>query len=209
MEITEVKVFPIQEEKLKAFVSVVFDQCFMVNDIKIIQGRDGLFISMPSRKKKNGEFKDVAHPLNNETRRMIEDRVLNEYERVLGERGEHLPAPPHPVHSVAPLPPLAAGGSDGGVAGLNGPGASAPLSFEAAVAAAASGAGTAGPPAAAVSAAPAAAVKPAAPGAQEAGGAQPGASAGEAAPQAQQASPEKTLDEIEEMHLRDSFWTVT
>src|SRR3954462_4048300 len=91
MEITEVKVFPIQEEKLKAFVSIVFDHCFMVNDIKIIQGRDGLFISMPSRKKKNGEFKDVAHPLNNETRRMIEDKVLGEYERILGERGERLP----------------------------------------------------------------------------------------------------------------------
>ena len=88
MEITEVKVFPIQEEKLKAFVSIVFDQCFMVNDIKIIQGRDGLFISMPSRKKKNGEFKDVAHPLNNETRRMIEEKVLAEYDRELRERGE-------------------------------------------------------------------------------------------------------------------------
>src|ERR1700680_4616406 len=95
MEITEVKVFPIQEEKLKAFVSIVFDQCFMVNDIKIIQGRDGLFSSMRSRKKKNGEFKDVAHPLNNETRRMIEDKVLGEYERILAERGEQLPAPPH------------------------------------------------------------------------------------------------------------------
>src|SRR3954453_12771542 len=91
MEITEVKVFPIQEEKLKAFVSIVFDQCFMVNDIKIIQGRDGLFISMPSRKKKNGEFKDVAHPLNNETRRMIETKVLAEYERVLADRGERTP----------------------------------------------------------------------------------------------------------------------
>lgn len=88
MEITEVKVFPIQEEKLKAFVSIVFDHCFMVNDIKIIQGKDGLFISMPSRKKKNGEFKDVAHPLNNETRRTIEDRILTEYDRVLQERGE-------------------------------------------------------------------------------------------------------------------------
>ena len=88
MEITEVKVFPIQEEKLKAFVSIVFDHCFMVNDIKIIQGRDGLFISMPSRKKKNGEFKDVAHPLNNETRRMIEEKVLGEYHRVLSERGD-------------------------------------------------------------------------------------------------------------------------
>ena len=88
MEITEVKVFPVQEEKLKAFVSVVFDHCFMVNDIKIILGREGLFISMPSRKKKNGEFKDVAHPLNNETRRVIETRILAEYERVLTERGE-------------------------------------------------------------------------------------------------------------------------
>ena len=85
MEITEVKVFPIQEEKLRAFVSIVIDRCFMVNDIKVIQGRDGLFISMPSRRKKNGDFKDIAHPLNNETRRMIEDRILNEYEGAVGQ----------------------------------------------------------------------------------------------------------------------------
>jgi stage V sporulation protein G len=88
MEITEVKVFPVSEDKLKAFVSIVLDGCFMVNDIKVIRGKDGLFISMPSRKKKNGEFKDVAHPLNNETRQMIEDFVLDEYERILRERGE-------------------------------------------------------------------------------------------------------------------------
>lgn len=109
MEITEVKVFPIQEEKLKAFVSIVFDQCFMVNDIKIIQGREGLFISMPSRKKKNGEFKDVAHPLNNETRRMIEEKVLGEYHRVLAERGEDSLAMPAaaamPAMSAMPAPP--------------------------------------------------------------------------------------------------------
>ena len=85
MEITEVKVFPIQEEKLRAFVSIVLDRCFMVNDIKVIQGRDGLFISMPSRRKKNGDFKDIAHPLNNDTRRMIEDRILTEYEGTVGE----------------------------------------------------------------------------------------------------------------------------
>jgi stage V sporulation protein G len=83
MEITEVKVFPVQEEKLKAFVSVVFDHCFMVNDIKVIQGRDGLFISMPSRRKKNGEFKDVAHPLNNDCRKMIEGRILEQYDRMV------------------------------------------------------------------------------------------------------------------------------
>lgn len=84
MEVTEVKVFPVEEEKLRAFVSLVFDHCFMVNDVKIIAGKDGLFISMPSRRKKNGEFKDVAHPLNNECRRMIETRVIGEYERVRG-----------------------------------------------------------------------------------------------------------------------------
>jgi len=87
MEITEIKVFPVDEEKLKAFVSIVFDHCFMVNDIKVIQGREGLFISMPSRRKRNGRFKDVAHPLNNETRRMIEDRVLADYDQALAGQG--------------------------------------------------------------------------------------------------------------------------
>jgi stage V sporulation protein G len=84
MKITEVKVFPVQEEKLKAFVSIVLDECFMVNDIKIIRGKDGLFISMPSRRKKNGRFKDVAHPLNNDTRQVIEGLILGEYERIIG-----------------------------------------------------------------------------------------------------------------------------
>jgi stage V sporulation protein G len=84
MQITEIKVFPIREEKLKAFVSIVFDECFMVNDIKVIKGKDGLFISMPSRRKKNGKFKDVAHPLNNETRQMMEQQILAEYDRLLG-----------------------------------------------------------------------------------------------------------------------------
>ncbi len=79
MEITEVKVFVLNEDKLKAFVSVVLDRCFMINDIKVIQGRDGLFISMPSRRKKNGDFKDVAHPLNNETRQWMEARILETY----------------------------------------------------------------------------------------------------------------------------------
>ncbi len=88
MRVTEVKVFPVAEEKLKAFVSVVFDSCFMVNDIKVIQGRDGLFISMPSRRKKNGRFKDVAHPLNNATRQMIEESVLAQYERALDGGGQ-------------------------------------------------------------------------------------------------------------------------
>ncbi len=85
MDITAVKVFPVEEEKLKAFVSVVFDHCFMVNDIKVILGKDGLFLSMPSRRKKSGEFKDVAHPLNNETRRVLEERVLRAYREVVDD----------------------------------------------------------------------------------------------------------------------------
>ena len=83
MQVTEIKVFPVEEEKLKAFVSIVIDSCFMVNDIKVIKGREGLFISMPSRRKKNGKFKDVAHPLNNETRQMLERLILADYDKAL------------------------------------------------------------------------------------------------------------------------------
>ncbi len=88
MEITEVKIFKVGEEKLKAFVSIVIDQCFMVNDIKVIRGKEGLFISMPSRRKRNGDFKDVAHPLNNPTRKMIEERILDEYHQIVNGRSE-------------------------------------------------------------------------------------------------------------------------
>ncbi|TKJ34506.1 septation protein SpoVG [bacterium (candidate division B38) B3_B38] len=83
MEITEVRVFPVNEEKLKAFVSIIFDDCFIVSDIKIINGANGLFISMPSKKLKNGTFRDIAHPLNNETRRSIEAKVLEKYHSVV------------------------------------------------------------------------------------------------------------------------------
>ncbi|MDQ2979240.1 MAG: septation regulator SpoVG [Acidobacteriota bacterium] len=81
MEITQVKVFPVQEEKLKAYVSIVLDDCFLVSDLKVIHGPNGLFISMPSKRKKNGDFKDIAHPLNRETRERMERRILDEYER--------------------------------------------------------------------------------------------------------------------------------
>jgi stage V sporulation protein G len=82
MNITQVKVFPVSEEKLKAYVSIVLDECFLVSDLKVIQGPNGLFISMPSKRKKNGEFKDVAHPLNRETRERMEKQILEEYDRV-------------------------------------------------------------------------------------------------------------------------------
>src|SRR5262245_19662442 len=85
MEITQVKVFPVNEEKLKAYVSIVLDECFLVSDLKVIQGPNGLFISMPSKRKKNGEFKDIAHPLNRETRERMEKRILDEYGRVVAK----------------------------------------------------------------------------------------------------------------------------
>ena len=81
MNITQVKVFPVNEEKLKAYVSIVLDECFLVSDLKVIHGPNGLFISMPSKRKKNGEFKDIAHPLNRETRERMERRILEEYVR--------------------------------------------------------------------------------------------------------------------------------
>ncbi len=88
MQITDVKVFPVREDKLKAFVSIVLDECFMVNDIKVIKGKEGFFISMPSRRKRNGKFKDIAHPLNNETRQSMEREILAAYEETLADAPE-------------------------------------------------------------------------------------------------------------------------
>lgn len=80
MEITEVKVFPVNEEKLKAYVTVIFDNCFVVRDLKIINGNTGLFVAMPSKKRKDGTFRDIAHPLNSEMRNELEGKVLKTYE---------------------------------------------------------------------------------------------------------------------------------
>lgn len=82
MEITEVKVYPAKEGKLKAYATMVLDNCFIIRDLKIIESSKGLFVSMPSRRKKDGSFKDVAHPLNSETRTMIEERIIEEYNKV-------------------------------------------------------------------------------------------------------------------------------
>jgi stage V sporulation protein G len=79
MEITEVRIFPVDDEKLKAFVSIILDDCFVISDIKIIHGPKGLFVSMPSKKRKDGTFRDIAHPLNSDTRRRMEDQILAQY----------------------------------------------------------------------------------------------------------------------------------
>ena len=87
MDITQIRVFPVEEDKLKAFVSIIIDDCFVVSDIKIIDGVNGLFVSMPSKKRKNGTFRDIAHPLNNETRKMIEEKIIERYNEVLADSG--------------------------------------------------------------------------------------------------------------------------
>jgi len=86
MKITEVKVYPANEGKLKAYATMVFDECFIVRDMKIIQSDKGLFVSMPSRRKKDGSFKDIVHPLNADTRKMIEESVIEEYKKVAGDQ---------------------------------------------------------------------------------------------------------------------------
>ncbi len=80
MEITEVKVFPVNEDRLKAYVSITIDHVFVIRDLKIIEGTGGLFVAMPSKKRKDGQFKDIAHPLNQETRNLIEEKVFAAYE---------------------------------------------------------------------------------------------------------------------------------
>lgn len=79
MEITEVKIFPVNEEKLKAYVTIVIDACFVVRDLKIINGSTGLFVAMPSKKRSDGSYKDVAHPLNKTTRMTLEKTILEAY----------------------------------------------------------------------------------------------------------------------------------
>ena len=79
MNITDIRIFPVDDKKLRAFVSVIFDSCFLVSDIKIIDGAKGLFLSMPSKKRRDGTFKDVAHPLNVDTRKMMEDAIFAKF----------------------------------------------------------------------------------------------------------------------------------
>ncbi|KRQ86695.1 putative septation protein SpoVG [Caloramator mitchellensis] len=83
MQITDVRVRKVMNEgKMKAIVSVTFDNEFVVHDIKVIDGQNGLFIAMPSRKTPDGEFKDIAHPINTTTRERLQSAILAEYEKI-------------------------------------------------------------------------------------------------------------------------------
>ena len=86
MEITDIRIKKVEAGgKLKAYVTVTFDDCFVVHNLKIISGKDGTFVAMPSRKTSNGEYKDIAHPINSEFRNMIQNRILEEYNKLDNE----------------------------------------------------------------------------------------------------------------------------
>ncbi|MBI3549786.1 MAG: septation protein SpoVG family protein [Elusimicrobia bacterium] len=89
MEISEIRVHLRNEEKLKAFVTVTFDHVFVVRNMKIIQGTKGLILCMPSRKLADGTYKDIAHPITADYRKMLEDRILAAYETEAKKPGAH------------------------------------------------------------------------------------------------------------------------
>jgi len=84
MKVTEVRINPAKGGKVRAFASIVIDDCFIVNDLRVLEGREGqFFVTMPARKARNGQLRDIAHPLNSETREEVETRVLEEFERAV------------------------------------------------------------------------------------------------------------------------------
>jgi stage V sporulation protein G len=99
MRITEVRVTLKHDPRLLGYASITLEDCFVVRSLKIIQGQDGrIFVAMPSRRKKNGEYQDIAHPINHAFRKTLEDTVLDKYNPVLQEVGEEWwkRKPPHP-----------------------------------------------------------------------------------------------------------------
>lgn len=92
IEITEVRVSLRNDEKLKAFVSITIDHSFVIRGLKIIRGNNGLFVAMPSRKRPDGQHQDLAHPINDTTRKYLTEVVMDEYERELASP-THFPEP--------------------------------------------------------------------------------------------------------------------
>ncbi|MCU0305651.1 MAG: SpoVG family protein [Thermoanaerobaculales bacterium] len=90
MQVTEVRISPAKGGKIRAFASIVIDDCFIINDLRVVEGRERqLFVTMPGRKGRNGQMRDIAHPLNSATREVIEQRVLDEYQTAV----RHLAVP--------------------------------------------------------------------------------------------------------------------
>jgi len=87
LNITDIRITKVEgDEKLRAFAAMVFNECFLVGDLRVIEGEEGYFVAMPSKRKRDGTYKDIAYPLNNEAREFIEKKVLVAYEAATGNR---------------------------------------------------------------------------------------------------------------------------
>jgi stage V sporulation protein G len=87
LNITDVRITKIEgDDKLKAFAALVIEDCFLVGDLRVVEGEEGYFVAMPSRRKRDGSYKDIAYPLNNDLREIIEEKVLLAYETATGNR---------------------------------------------------------------------------------------------------------------------------
>lgn len=116
MNITDVRIRKINNEgKMKAVVSITFDDEFVVHDIKIIEGQNGLFIAMPSRKMGEGDFRDIAHPLVSETRNRIKEAIFKEYDKMLEEQVDTDSAADAPAEAPEAAPAEDSTGSDPGI----------------------------------------------------------------------------------------------
>ena len=93
MEISDVQIYLMNEEKLKAYATVIIDGAFLIRDLKVIQGTNGLFVAMPAKKMKDGSYRDIAHPLNQETRQYFEKKVLEAYEAKVANNGSDQESP--------------------------------------------------------------------------------------------------------------------
>ncbi len=94
MEITEVRISLRDDAKLKAFASITFDDCFVIRGLKLIEGNEGMFVAMPNRKRPDGTFQDIAHPINQDMRKRIEERLIECYYQEIERGGSPVPIPP-------------------------------------------------------------------------------------------------------------------
>lgn len=87
LNITDIRITKVEhDEKLRAFVSMVLDGCFLVGDMRVLEGDEGFFVAMPSKRKRDGSYKDIAYPINQETREILERQILLAYEAATGQR---------------------------------------------------------------------------------------------------------------------------
>jgi len=87
IQVTDIRINKVEgDEKLRAFASIVIDDCFLVGDLRVLEGEEGYYIAMPSKRKRDGSYKDIAYPLNNEVRENLERQILLAYEAATGHR---------------------------------------------------------------------------------------------------------------------------